>query len=227
MCLFSFFSCHVFFLRRDWAYLPCDRDTAYATINYKEFFAELSVTYLSSGYDDHGDDNNNNMILDENCHLLSMHDLSPPFESPEVLNRMDQDQRCCSSSSKNEKESGNKRNVISAFCNNLLIILRLQSWKMNKGHCNKFFPFTKKQLKSFDYNTFILIDQIWNEIKEWKDPFAYKPCCWRILNFCFKNKRIDNENGLEERLINNNNVISIPHHSTRNINETFPDSVDL
>lgn len=203
--------------RRDWAYLPCDRDTAYATINYKEFFAELSVTYLSSGYD-HGD---NKMILDDNFHLLSMNELSPPFESPEVLNRIDQ---CCSSSNKNEKERENQ-NIISAFCNDLLIILRLQSWKINKGHCNKFFPFTKKQLKSFDHDTFILIDQIWNEIKEWEDTFAYKPC-WRI-NFCFKNNRRDNENGLKERLINNNNVISIPHHSAQNINESFPDFVDL
>jgi len=37
-------------LRRDWAKRNVERDLAYATVNHKEFFAEMSVSYLADFY---------------------------------------------------------------------------------------------------------------------------------------------------------------------------------
>lgn len=55
-------------IRRDWIGLPCATDVAYATVHWKECFAEMSVSYLSTGY--------THLDLFQTDSLLSN---SPPF----------------------------------------------------------------------------------------------------------------------------------------------------
>ena len=45
-----------------------------------------------------------------------------------------------------------------------------------KSHCNKFFPFTKDQLKTYDPVTFSFFDEMWHEISCWDDPVQPNTC---------------------------------------------------
>uniref|UniRef100_A0A6U2PH21 Uncharacterized protein n=1 Tax=Leptocylindrus danicus TaxID=163516 RepID=A0A6U2PH21_9STRA len=62
-------------LRRDWAGRDTDRDTAYAMVNHKEFFAEISVAYLCKSFQN----------LDYMSPAGEMIVVSPPFASPTAL----------------------------------------------------------------------------------------------------------------------------------------------
>lgn len=64
-------------LRRDWAGMDVDHDMAYAMVDRKEFFAEMSVTFLSNGYHtlDKADWNN-------------MGSCTPPLLHPTVTDRV-------------------------------------------------------------------------------------------------------------------------------------------
>jgi hypothetical protein len=72
-------------LRRDWITWPSEgeivrderRDMAYAMVDYKEFFAEMSVAYLAKGYDD----------LSTNS-FLRLVDCSPPFMEPTIVQQL-------------------------------------------------------------------------------------------------------------------------------------------
>ena len=189
-------------IRRDWAYLTCDRDTAYATINHKEFFTELSVTFLSSGY----------QYLDvaQDSKSMSMEVLSPPFQAPDVLNRQQQ------------QNSTNHETNRKSFFHIILELMRKSIWISSQSHCNKFYPFTSKQLKSFDYDTYVRITEIWDEIKNWKDPLAEEPC-WKITH-CWN--RQDAANDMEEKLISNNDIFNIAHSPPRTA-DIISDSVEL
>ena len=132
--------------RRDWAGLPCDRDDAYATINHKEFFAEISVAFLSSGYTDL------NEVLINNIKLCS-----PPFMAPFVLERLDI--RYVKAS--NLQKQGRKKRIWDYF---------KQKQIGNEGHCNKFFPFTKGQLKTYDPTIALCFEEYWNIIAQYEDP---------------------------------------------------------
>lgn len=65
--------------RRDWAGQDEDFDLAYAMVDMKEFFAEVSVAFLSIGYQ-HLDDANP-------CRIL---ECSPPIIEPTVVQRIQQ-----------------------------------------------------------------------------------------------------------------------------------------
>ena len=69
-------------LRRDWALKEVDTDQAYCTINHKEFFAEMSVAYLAYSYQ-HVD----------GVGSTDMAKCSPPFISPEVIWRIQQEEQ--------------------------------------------------------------------------------------------------------------------------------------
>jgi hypothetical protein len=47
-------------------------------------------------------------------------------------------------------------------------------------HCNKFYPFTRGQLRHYDAETCQIFDALWTEIAGWEDPFVVeKDCyCW-------------------------------------------------
>lgn len=62
-------------LRRDWAGRDIDRDKAYAMLNHKEFFAEMSVAYLCKSFRN----------LDKISLACDMIVASPPFASPTAL----------------------------------------------------------------------------------------------------------------------------------------------
>ena len=58
-------------------------------------------------------------------------------------------------------------------------------WKPLEGndvrlpHCNKFYPYTRGQLRHYDAETCRAFDEFWNEISGWDDPFVTKnECHW-------------------------------------------------
>lgn len=60
---------------------------------------------------------------------------------------------------------------------------RLDMKPLEKGervpHCNKFYPFTRGQLRHYDAETCSVFDELWSEISGWDDPFtASKECDW-------------------------------------------------
>lgn len=189
-------------IRRDWAYLPCNRDTAYATINHKEFFTELSVAFLSYGYQ--------HLDVAQDSKSMSMYVLSPPFQAPDVLDRQ-----------KGQNPMNHEKNS-KPFLHVLFQLMKNSIWINSQGHCNKFYPFTNRQLKSFDYDTYVRMTEIWDEIKNWKDPLATEPC-WKIA-VCWN--RQDAGNDMEEKLISNTDIFDIAHFPPRT-EDIIPDSVEL
>jgi hypothetical protein len=127
--------------RRDWAGLERDFDLAYATVDCKEFFAELSVAYWSREYDPMLDRQDPRRIL--SC--------SPPISEPNVVERL------CSS----EGNAG-------ATARHWSLIREV--FRRRTPHCNKFYPFTRGQLRQYDKATFETMEKLWEEIANWKDP---------------------------------------------------------
>lgn len=139
-------------LRRDWAGLDVDKDLAYALINQKEFFAELSVAYWSDSYD---------KIVGKNP--SSMMESSPPFTSQSVIARLDKANYKIADKSLFQK-------------------MPLLCWKKNLGippHCNKFYPFTRGQFQCMDPQSFRVFEHLWKEIEGWQD--RKRNCCRRIF----------------------------------------------
>mmetsp|Transcript_24745 Transcript_24745/g.36958 ORF Transcript_24745/g.36958 Transcript_24745/m.36958 type:complete len:381 (-) Transcript_24745:1256-2398(-) len=203
-------------LRRDWAYLSCDKDTAYATINHKEFFAELSVAYLSCGYG----------YLDtiENSGSNTIDTLSPPFQAPEILHR-----RPCGDLTEtfiiNEKHQ--RQNILSRDFHKKLRNV-LSAFTEKGSHCNKFYPFTKKQLKSYDHATYVHLTELWSIVESWTDPLGIKPCWWKLL-ICLKGKNDEDEK--EQSLLHNDHTSIASQNNlflrTEGTASLVPDSVDL
>lgn len=55
--------------------------------------------------------------------------------------------------------------------------------KVRMPHCNKFYPFTRGQLRYYDAETCALFEQLWSEISDWDDPFIVETnecycSCW-------------------------------------------------
>lgn len=193
-------------LRRDWAYLPCDKDTAYATINHKEFFAELSVAFLSSGHE-HLD-----VVEDFNKSMpISMDSVSPPFQSTDILNR----QQLKDSSHNNNRMMNNY-----SFQSFLLNLIK-SIWTQQESHCNKFFPFTKNQLRSYDSDTFTHVAKCWASITQWKDPCSTEPC-WKTIG-CWKGRRVENK--MEENLLSND--FTAQNYLSERMESNILDTVDL
>jgi len=130
-------------------------------VDWKEFFAEMSVSYWCQGYAELDEMDKNQIML---C--------SPPFMEPNVLNRLRKNgvtgektnnagDRC----NKEQQDSGTncclswKRSFFSS------------KTKKNWPHCNKFYPFTRGQLKRHDHDTYQTIDSLWKDIAKWNDPW--------------------------------------------------------
>ncbi len=123
---------------------------------------------------------------------MSIDTLSPPFQAPEILNRRRSNDLTHSSNNEQQGQDSLFHNFITNLGNVFLT---------RKGsHCNKFYPFTKKQLKSHDHVTFVHMTEIWRIVASWKDPLANEPCWWTFL-VCLKQKGAEAEK--EQSLLNN------------------------
>ena len=146
-------------LRRDWVGRPNggDTDLSYSMVDHKEFFAEMSVTYWSRGYQE----------LD-GAPSGKIEECSPPITEPNL-------QAMISKTHPNliYDERGND-NAVSNWFRALLPRSELP-------HCNKFYPFTRGQLRHYDPHVFDTIDGFWREISQWEDTMESKRCfgCWK------------------------------------------------
>jgi len=175
-------------LRRDWAGLDCDWDLAYAMVDHKEFFAELSVAYLSDTYQ-HLEKGDSSMM--ESC--------SPPYLEHNVVKRIKERklqmtipeakgsvrgipnrQLSHYSTNVDDDEDGREsavsiKNPFLQFLHCLFKLCRPASNKTNplkRIHppCNKFYPFTRGQLRGHDAQTYDVVRELWREIELWEDP---------------------------------------------------------
>jgi len=139
-------------LRRDWAGLDDgDTDMAYALVNAKEFFAELSVAYWSQGYDEH-------VSKDDRT---KMRDASPPFTAPSVISRLDPQ----------KYPIAEKALFVKSFP-------WFRTRLCLPPHCNKFYPFTRVQFHNMDPDMFDLFDLLWEEIANWNGDREDRAKCW-------------------------------------------------
>ena len=126
-------------------------DQAYATINHKEFFAEMSVAFLCKGYKN----------LD---HIRGpIEKCSPMFMDQTVLERY-----------KDKNETGNRLsspyyNNTGPKSNNILEFLSSLLPSNAHPHCNKFYPFTRGQIESYDPKLAADLCTIWSMIESWTD----------------------------------------------------------
>ena len=134
-------------LRRDWALKDRETDMAYCIVNHKEFFAEISTTFLANFYHEFDGAGNQDM---EKC--------SPPFVSAAVIERIID--RCGDG-------SFGKYQV-------------MQDTNRILPHCNKFFPFTKGQLRLYDPRVYKCFEKLWQHIETWedKDKKRCESCVW-------------------------------------------------
>jgi hypothetical protein len=208
-------------LRRDWAGQDCDYDMAYAMVDHKEFWSEMSVTFLCDTYHDL------DKVTDKTC----MDACSPPYTDILVAERVQQRQLLVTL----PKNSGGipKRQLLltttttpkstsSSWCSSSFLsnnnhkpaeprlwerfVNRLWEWfhpnnnnnnnkktvaaeqqqqllLNNRNHrpssyppCNKFFPFTRGQLRHHDIETYRVIQELWCDIEQWDDPMDDRIC---------------------------------------------------
>ena len=156
--------------------------TAYCMVNHKEFFAEMSVTYLANGYHD----------LDEgDCSHIEL--CSPPLMAPVVIQRVQKKRKrtapygprvLISHSCDAKKESSPALNPINGF---LQLFTRRDSdvARTKVPHCNKFYPFTRGQFQFHDPELCDVFAELWKEIEDWNDEDDEMPCmrlrkCWSL-----------------------------------------------
>jgi hypothetical protein len=151
-------------LRRDWAGKDVDCDMAYAMVDHREFFAEMSVAYWCREYNE----------LDGEAHY-KMERASPPICAPSVQLNITSHRQTLEKWTLSGKRFGSST-----------------SKELKMPHCNKFYPFTSGQLHRFDRDTFRTMDKLWREISTWDDPFGrlHEECCFSIWQTS-KKKRID------------------------------------
>jgi hypothetical protein len=158
-------------LRRDWAGKDLDCDLAYAMCDAKEFFAEISVSFWSNNYPELDNADRSDIAL---C--------SPPILEPTVLARV----RDRDGSGRPEQEIGPDRRPFGGFRlqEGFGGLLRcIEHCQRRRLHCNKFYPFTRGQLRTFDKNSYKAIDSLWRQIEKWDDPYRVPICskpigCW-------------------------------------------------
>ena len=130
-------------LRRDWAGRTEETDMAYGLINHKEFFADMSVSYLADGY------------CEFDCKgSTQMAKCSPPFLSQDVIQRVREETKsheCC-------------------VCQALARTGKLGPNFTILPFCAKFFPFTRGQFKLYDPKAFNVFARLWAYIEDWVDP---------------------------------------------------------
>jgi len=182
---------------------PADFDLAYAMVDKKEFFAEISVAFLCNGYHALNKANPNDMK-----------DCSPPLLNPDVTERvLAQLQYNTKTKTKTVPTTGNcyyQNNndsktddedslscflpIINQLVKKMSIVLRRQQRATHNNHlrmvdpvfqedamsrnciqnyhCNKFYPFTRGQLKYYDPDLFCDIRNLWKEISMGEDPYG-------------------------------------------------------
>lgn len=151
--------------RRDWAGQDEDFDLAYAMVDEKEFFAEMSVTYLAQGYRELDDKDKHRILL---C--------SPPLMEPitiaRVQKRLEIEPTYGSLQIEPVVWNGHQKSVGlfgGLFSRNAPSI----------PHCNKFYPFTRGQLQHHDPATLQVMIKLWTDIADWEDP-TNNDCCWKL-----------------------------------------------
>lgn len=187
-------------LRRDWAGLDSgDKDMAYALVNHKEFFAEMSVTYLCNAYTD-----------SDHSPPHDMDSCSPPLLAPSVVQRIQAKQLLTHAQTINNNHDDEE----CQYTHHLLVATAetdsatttsfhkqgwfwLIGWLFDKlrpqhrrlssqlpPHCNKFYPFTRGQLKAMDRDLYHDFEHIWEvQIAEWQDE--QEVGCWSGWRRCF------------------------------------------
>lgn len=151
-------------LRRDWAGKENgDTDLSYSMIDHKEFFAEMSVTYWSKGYNEFDQASGDNM-----------NECTPLITDPTVLTRPGY--KPGFNKAEGELLSGGAALLwVGSFMKYIL------PQKRHLLHCNKFYPFTSGQLRHYDPTLYLDMKNIWNDISMWEDPtynHAYCSGCW-------------------------------------------------
>ncbi len=149
-------------LRRDWALKEVDTDMAYCIVNHKEFFAEISVSYLADFYHDV-----------DGAGTTDMAKCSPPFVAPAVVERIRQ------KAMEEQPQMQNKECRPIIPNGKYRVIPRTDN--MVLPHCNKFFPFTKGQLRRYDPRVFKCFMRLWQYIECWEDDERKK--CGRCGSF--------------------------------------------
>jgi hypothetical protein len=146
-------------LRRDWMNRATGAsDQAYATLNHKEFFAEMSVTYWATGYTE----------LDEaDCNDIRA--CSPPvIENTALL----------------DARLGDKESLWTMVWRWWLDVFTIPPTPSSLKHCNKFYPFTRGQLKSYDVALEREMAFLWHKVAQWKDKSNYN--CGRDCSGCWQ-----------------------------------------
>ena len=139
---------------------------AYALVNHKEFFAEMSVSFLADGYEE----------LNESCRD-QLNECSPPLLAPHVVERV------CART-KNypvSTEFSIQNSPAMTSTESWFRFLARKSSKLPSMHCNKFYPFTKGQLRYVDPILFATMEQLWVEISQWVDDEDDNRCRKRGL----------------------------------------------
>jgi hypothetical protein len=156
-------------LRRDWAGKEDgDTDLAYSMIDCKEFFAEMSVTFLANGY----------RKLD-NASSCQMENCSPPITEPTVLERLRSSKTWSDlSSARSPFLLGWLRSFTNYFVEH-----------EHHSHCNKFYPFTSGQLQFYDPYVYTEIKRLWFDIAHWDDRNDLED---NSCSFCWITLRKDN-----------------------------------
>ena len=151
-------------LRRDWAGKRVERDLHYGMVNDKEFFAELSVTYLATGY----------AWLDQvplrrrrrqgdHSSLNSVVACSPPLMEPTVVARLQQE----------TVPNQPPQSYPPAWYGSPAFGVHTMTTHHHRPvpHCNKFYPFTRGQLRHYDPPMYHAFEYFWNTvIAPWRDP---------------------------------------------------------
>jgi hypothetical protein len=173
-------------LRRDWAGKDVDFDMAYGMVDFKEFFAEMSVAYLSNGY--HDLDRANKAVMEACC---------PPLLEPNVTKRILRNHDLEDNPYRDESDNAD------SFWSSLfrkdgsLFLLRgsvpklrmidpiWQEAAIGRGcrdiiPCNKFYPFTRGQLRQHDPELYIAMRNLWSEIVMYDDPEEELSCCLKL-----------------------------------------------
>jgi hypothetical protein len=169
-------------LRRDWAGMEEDYDLAYAMVDKKEFFAEISVAFLCHGYTHLNKQDCN--IMEECCppllhpvvteRVLKLHGVKEnPFEHDD---RQNNDMTSCFWSFLR----GTRRPLPKVrIADPIFAEAAISRCCINVDHCNKFYPFTRGQLQHYDPELYRGIGNVWREISMWDDPLCprNRMCC--------------------------------------------------
>lgn len=140
---------------------------AYAMVNHKEFFAEMSVSFLADAYEE----------LNECCRDR-LNECSPPLLAPHVVERVCARTRYYPVST----EFSIQRSWTTTTTESWFRFLARKSSKPPSMHCNKFYPFTKGQLRHLDPILYATMVHLWVEIANWVDDEDDNPCRkWGIV----------------------------------------------